>query len=87
VPRRPARSRPRPEDILADHSPNVRKLAERLRILIRETVPEASEVAYPGWHAIGYRHPRSGYFCGIFPSAARLKLVGVRAPPLSIAVE
>ena len=56
-----------PEDILTDHTPEVRRLAEKLRQLVRETVPEASEVAYPVWHAIGYRHPRLGYFCGIFP--------------------
>ena len=34
---------------------------------MRETVPDATEAAYPGWHAIGYRHPVCGYFCGIFP--------------------
>ena len=63
-----------PEMILADHAPGVRLLAERLRMLIRETVPGAVETAYPGWHAIGYRHPESGYFCGIFPETARVRL-------------
>jgi len=33
-------------------------IAERLRVLVRETVPEADERAYTGWHAIGYRTPR-----------------------------
>ena len=58
-----------PEDILADHSPAVRSLANRLRMVIKTAVPVASEAAYPVWHAIGYRHPTSGYFCGIFPQA------------------
>lgn len=56
-----------PEDILIDHTPEVRQLAQELRKLVQETVPEAIELAYPVWHAIGYRHPRLGYFCGIFP--------------------
>ena len=32
------------------------------------------EAAYPGWHGIGYRHPRAGYFCGIFPQERSVKL-------------
>ena len=56
-----------PDDILANHTPEVRHLAGQLRSLVRQAVPEASEVAYPSWHAIGYRHPRLGYFCAIFP--------------------
>ena len=63
-----------PEDILAEHTPEVRALAERLRQLIRETVPEASEAAYPVWHGIGYRHPETGYFCAIFPLEDEVKL-------------
>ncbi|OGO71826.1 MAG: hypothetical protein A2Z49_04385 [Chloroflexi bacterium RBG_19FT_COMBO_56_12] len=75
----------KPEDILVDHSPEVRSLVEQLRRLIRETVPEATELAYPVWHAIGYRHPHSGYFCGIFPHADRVDLAfefGVLLPDL-----
>ena len=55
------------EDILADHTLGVRALVQRLREIILETVPTAVEAAYPGWRAIGYRHPGVGYFCGIFP--------------------
>jgi hypothetical protein len=68
------KSSPSPEFILMDHSPEVRHLAERLRNLICETVPEAVENAYPGWHAIGYRHPESGYFCAIFPQSTDVRL-------------
>lgn len=64
-----------PADILAEHSPKVRAIAERLRDLVRQTVPEAAEKAYPGWHAIGYRHPTSGYFCGIFPQTDKVLLL------------
>ncbi len=24
-------------------------------------------MAYPGWHAIGFRHPSAGYVAGLFP--------------------
>ena len=62
-----SRSTLTPDDILAPHSPAVVRAAEALRSLVRRTVPEATERAYPGWGAIGYRHPVAGYFCAIFP--------------------
>lgn len=64
----------KPEEILAGHTREVRALAERLRRLVLETVPDAVEAAYPVWHGIGYRHPESGYFCGIFPQKNSVKL-------------
>ena len=33
-----------------------------------------TEKAYPGWHAIGYRHPEVGYICGIFPYEDEVKI-------------
>ena len=63
-----------PEFILAGHTPRVRALAERLRKLIRQSVPAATETAYPVWHGIGYRHLESGYFCAIFPQEEMIKL-------------
>lgn len=77
-----------PDAILTAHTPHVRALAERLRALVRDAMPDAREVAYPGWHAIGYRHPTSGYVCGIFPLRDRVRLVfehGVELPdPLGV---
>ena len=63
-----------PEDILADHSPPVVNTVNQLRQVIKGAVPQAVEAAYPVWHAIGYRHPTSGYFCGIFPQASSVDL-------------
>ena len=74
-----------PEFIRASHAPAVRALAERLRTIVRQTIPEATEAAYPVWHGIGYRHPESGYFCAIFPQNEGVKLGfewGVRLPDL-----
>ena len=69
-----SRKKPKPEDILADHSPEVRELVQRLRELVKATIPEATETAYASWHGIGYRHPQSGYFCAIFPQADDVRL-------------
>lgn len=63
-----------PEEILAGHAPKVRAAANRLRTIIKKTVEGASEAGYPGWHAIGFRHPVIGYFCGVFPMKDRVKL-------------
>lgn len=63
-----------PEQILEEHSPLIRELANQLRALILKTVPGLNEVAYPGWHAIGYRHPEAGYLCGLFPYDDHIKV-------------
>jgi len=63
-----------PEEILTGHTPEVRELCEALRDLVQTEVPEASEVAYPSWHGIGYHHPIGGYFCAIFPMNDYVKL-------------
>lgn len=65
-------------------------IAERLRVLVRETVPEADERAYTGWHAIGYRTPQAGYFAGIFPRDEHCDLLfehGIRLPNLDGVLE
>ena len=64
------------DDILESHNPDVRALVERLRKIILDTVPDAMESAHPVWHSIGYRHPESGYFCGIFPTTTSPKRRG-----------
>lgn len=73
LPDRPARTI-LPENILEGHQPSVQKLAFELRQLVKQTVPEAIEKAYPHWHGIGYSHPSVGYFCAIFPHDEIVKL-------------
>jgi len=60
--------------ILAGHSPDIAHLVGRLREIVRRTVPAAVESAHPVWHSIGYRHPDSGYFCGLFPQSDRVDI-------------
>ena len=64
-----------PESILLDHTPEIRAIAEELRRLIHDTIAGMTERAYPGWHAVGFRHPRAGYVCGIFPFEDSVKLI------------
>ncbi|MDX1435204.1 MAG: DUF1801 domain-containing protein [Anaerolineales bacterium] len=64
-----------PEDILRGHSREVSEIAEALRSLIHETLGDMTEKAYPGWQGIGFRHPRSGYVCGIFPRETSARLL------------
>lgn len=66
---------PTAEQFLAAYPPAIRTVAERLRRLVRDTVPTASEHVYPGWRALGYRDPQSGYFCGIFPQPDHVRLL------------
>ncbi len=53
------------EAVLRKSSPQVRELAETLRKLIREVVPEVAERGYTGWGNIVYDH--NGVFCYIAP--------------------
>ena len=61
-----------PSQILAGHSRPIRDLAERLRKLVREAAPDATEAGYAGWRLIGYRSPH--YFCFIAPQADHVRL-------------
>jgi hypothetical protein len=63
------------EDILRDHTAPVQRIAAQLRRVIHETGNSLVEKAYPGWHGIGFRHPRAGYVCGIFPLDDSVRLL------------
>jgi hypothetical protein len=49
-----------PDALLAQVPPPVAELAGELRRFVRQQLPDAREVAYAGWRAIGYRHPQAG---------------------------
>ena len=60
--------------LLARYPDEVRAAVGVLRDVVREVLPEAEERVYPGWRAIGFRHPAVGYFCGIFPQEKGVNL-------------
>lgn len=54
------------EYILEDCDEKTKRLVNKLRKTILQTVPESKEKIWRIWNAIGYRHPQAGTFCGIF---------------------
>ena len=75
--RKPDMVRPTPEEFLADYPPNIRELAEALRRLIHDSVPNIAEAVYPGWHLIGYRQldrPGGRYFAFVAPLPTEVRL-------------
>ena len=66
----PPMDRLSPETFLAPYPDPIRDAANRLREIIRRTVPGAVEAVRPGWHLIGYSVPagrHTPYFGFIAP--------------------
>ena len=67
-----------PEALLADYPPPMADLAGRLRRIVREAVPEATERVRPGWRIIGYDLPvarrRAVFFAWIMPERVHVHL-------------
>jgi hypothetical protein len=73
----PMGERPTPEQFLAAFPPAIQALADQLRALVKQTVPNVDEAVYVGWHLIGYRvrdGSRSRYFCFVAPFEDRVAL-------------
>jgi len=70
-------------DLLVDHPDHVIATTQWLRELIAAAVPDAEERVYTGGHSIGYRNPRAGLACVLFPGADTVQLSfehGARLP-------
>jgi hypothetical protein len=70
-------AKPSPEEFLAAFPPEIQVLANALRELVKETVPNVKEAVYPGWKLIGYRVKKGrsdAYFCFIVPFPNRVML-------------
>jgi hypothetical protein len=66
-----------PDLFLSGYSPEIRDLAERLRSVIHEAVPEAIERVRTGWRLIGYDVPagrRMRYFAFVAPEPKHVHL-------------
>ena len=73
----PARQPIPPELFLAGYSVEIRQIAERLREVVREAVPEAIERVRTGWRLIGYDVPagrRTRYFAFVAPEPEHVHL-------------
>ena len=70
-------AKPTPDEFLSGFPSAIQLLANELRVLVKETVPQVNEAVYPGWKLIGYRAKqgrRSAYFCFIAPFDNRIML-------------
>ncbi|HSL42257.1 MAG TPA: DUF1801 domain-containing protein [Anaerolineales bacterium] len=70
-------AKPSPDEFLSTFPPEIQSLANELRALVKETVPNVKEAVYTGWKLIGYRVKRGrsdAYFCFIAPFENRIML-------------
>ncbi len=70
-------AKPTPEEFLSVFPPEIQRLANELRVLVKETVPNVKEAVYTGWQLIGYRVKKGrsdAYFCFIAPFENRVML-------------
>jgi hypothetical protein len=66
-----------PEALLEDLPPAMAALAEGLRRVVRDAVPDAIERVRPGWRVIGYDVPvgrRTAYFAWVMPERVHVHL-------------
>jgi hypothetical protein len=73
----PKRSELPVEAFLEGYSPKHRAIANRLRTIIRRTVPEATERVRSGWRVIGFDLPkgrRAPFFAWVFPEREHVHL-------------
>ena len=66
-----------PDLFLSTYAPDIREVAERLRGVVREAVPEAIERVRTGWRLIGYDVPvgrRTRYFAFVAPEPEHVHL-------------
>ena len=66
-----------PDLFLSGYSPEIHDLADRLRGVVREAVPEAMERVRSGWRLIGYDVPvgrRTRFFAFVAPEPAHVHL-------------
>jgi hypothetical protein len=69
--------KPTPDEFLSTFPPEIQKLANELRTLVKEAIPHVKEAVYTGWKLIGYRvkeGKRDAYFCFIAPFENRIML-------------
>jgi hypothetical protein len=66
-----------PEALLDDFPPPMRAIAERLRNVVNEAIPESIERVRPGWRLIGYDLPigrKRVYFAFVAPENEHVHL-------------
>ena len=55
------------EEILKKHTKKILEIVNLLRDFLAQEFPNFQEKGYPVWKGLGYKDPKCGYICGIFP--------------------
>ena len=66
-----------PDLFLSAYPPDIQEIADRLRVVVQEAVPEAIERVRTGWRLIGYDVPvgrRTRYFAFVAPEPEHVHL-------------
>ncbi len=70
-------SAPTPDEFLSAYPPDMRDIADGLRSIVRDTLPQAVEAVRPGWRLIGYDVPfgrRRTYIAFVAPEPEHVHL-------------
>ncbi len=55
------------EEILGKHTKKIIEIVNAMRDYLAQDFPNFQEKGYPVWKGLGYKDPKCGYICGIFP--------------------
>lgn len=56
------------EEILSKHTKKIIEIVNAMRDYLAQEFPNFQEKGYPVWKGLGYKDPKCGYICGIFPN-------------------
>jgi hypothetical protein len=62
------------EDLLRAHNPGVQRTTLAVLEAIERLAPDLHRKVLPGWRAVGFTHPSSGFLCAVFPYADRVDI-------------
>ena len=62
------------EELLEPHDDGVRRTTLAVIDAIERLAPELRRKVLPGWRAVGFSHPASGFLCAVFPYAGRVDI-------------
>ena len=62
------------EDLLARHDEPVRQTMLAVLDTIERVAPDLTRKVLPGWRAVGFSSPVSGFLCAVFPYADRVDI-------------
>jgi hypothetical protein len=62
------------DDLLQPYDDGVKRTALAVLDAIEQLAPDLRRKVLPGWRAVGFSHPSSGFICAVFPYADRVDI-------------